>query len=284
LRCGVFRIFSVSRMCTVLASISFDDPRSQGIRFLEEAAGFGDLHVVLWSDEQVRAATGAGPKFPFAERRYYLENLRHVAGIAVVEGELPVLPEIPGVEAKVWVVAENDRSADAEAAAVERGIRYEVISNRDLDAFPDASLEPKPVRAGRKKVLVTGCYDWFHSGHVRFFEEVSELGDVYAVVGHDANIALLKGAHHPMFKQDERRYIVSSLKTVHQAFISTGRGYLDAAPEIERIQPDIYAVNEDGDKGGKEAFCREKGIDYAVLRRTPKEGLTKRSSTGLRGF
>jgi len=184
----------------------------------------------------------------------------------------------------VWAVTEPEDTEDAKAAAEEMGIRLAVISNRVLDAFPAADLEPKPVTPGRKKVLVTGCYDWFHSGHVRFFEEVSELGDVYAVVGHDANIALLKGAHHPMFKQDERRGIVASLKTVHQAFISTGEGYLDAAPEIARIKPDIYAVNDDGDKGGKGDFCKEKGIEYVVLKRTPKAGLTQRSSTELRGF
>lgn len=271
-------------MSTAIVSIRFDDARSQSIRFLEEAAKFGNLHALLWSDDQIRAKTGADPKFPLAERSYYLENIRYVTGITVADGDLPPVPDISGLEADVWLVPENDDSPEAKAAAQEVGIRYEVISNRKLDAFPEASLEPKPVTPGRKKVLVTGCYDWFHSGHVRFFEEVSELGDVYAVVGHDANIALLKGEHHPMFKQDERRYIVSSLKTVHQAFISTGDGYLDAAPEIERIEPDIYAVNDDGDKGGKGDFCKENGIDYVVLKRTPKEGLTKRSSTDLRGF
>ena len=271
-------------MSKVIVSISFDDARSQSIRFLEEAAKFGDLHVVLWTDAQVRAKTGADPKFPLAERRYYVENIRYVTDVAVIDGELPVVPNIPGVGADVWVVAENDATAEAKASALEKGVRYEVISNSKLDAFPEAELEPKPVTPGQKKVLVTGCYDWFHSGHVRFFEEVSELGDVYAVVGHDANIALLKGPHHPMFKEDERRYIVASLKTVHQSFISTGDGYLDAAPEIERIKPDVYAVNDDGDKGGKGDFCKEKGIEYAVLKRVPKEGLTKRSSTDLRGF
>ena len=271
-------------MSKVIVSISFDDARSQSIRFLEEAAKFGDLHVLLWTDDQIRAKTGADPKFPLAERQYYLENIRYVTDIAVVDGELPVVPDLAGVEADVWVVAEDDGTPETKTAAQEKGVRYEMISNGKLDAFPEASLQPKPVTPGRKKVLVTGCYDWFHSGHVRFFEEVSELGDVYAVVGHDANIALLKGPHHPMFKQDERRYIVASLKTVHQAFISTGEGWLDAAPEIERINPDVYAVNDDGDKGGKGNFCEEKGIEYAVLKRTPKEGLTKRSSTDLRGF
>lgn len=271
-----------SSMSKVLVSISFDDARSRSIRLLEEAARFGDVHVALWSDEQVRVRTGSGPRFPLAERRYYLENIRYVSDIVVVPGEGNAgWPGVPGAAADAWVTDEN---GDAGEEAERRGIRYEVIPNAVLDAFPAVDMEPKPVTPGRKKVVVTGCYDWFHSGHVRFFEEVSELGDVYAVVGHDANIALLKGEHHPMFPEDERRYIVASLRTVHQAFISTGGGYLDAAPEIARIKPDIYAVNEDGDKGGKEAFCRERGIEYVVLKRTPKEGLARRSSTGLRGF
>ena len=108
-----------------------------------------------------------------------------------------------------------------------------------------------PARSTRQKVIVTGCYDWLHSGHVRFFEETSELGDLYVVVGHDENVRLLKGEGHPMFPQDERRYMVGAIKFVKQALISSGRGWMDAEPEIERIRPDIYAVNEDGDKPEK---------------------------------
>ena len=59
---------------------------------------------------------------------------------------------------------------------------------------------------------------------------------------------------------------------------------MDAAPEIERIKPDIYAVNEDGDKGGKSEYCREHGIEYLVFQRLPAPGLARRSSTDLRGF
>ncbi len=44
--------------------------------------------------------------------------------------------------------------------------------------------------SARKKVVVTGCYDWFHSGHVRFFEEVSGYGDLYVVAGSDENVRL----------------------------------------------------------------------------------------------
>ncbi|MCX7825549.1 MAG: adenylyltransferase/cytidyltransferase family protein, partial [Verrucomicrobiae bacterium] len=157
-----------------------------------------------------------------------------------------------------------------------------VVRHSDLAGFPEAPPEPTP--STRKKVIVTGCYDWLHSGHVRFFEECSEYGDLYVTVGNDKTIGELKGAGHPLFPQDERRYLCASIRYVRQALVSTGMGWLDAAPEIERIRPDIYAVNEDGDRPEKREFCAERGIQYLVLKRTPKEGLARRSSTSLRGF
>jgi hypothetical protein len=59
---------------------------------------------------------------------------------------------------------------------------------------------------------------------------------------------------------------------------------MDAEPEIVQVKPDIYAVNEDGDKPEKRAFCEAHGIQYVVLKRKPKEGLPKRQSVDLRGF
>jgi len=157
-----------------------------------------------------------------------------------------------------------------------------VASDR-LQTGDTAECQSAPL-ARRKKVIVTGCYDWFHSGHVRFFEEVSAHGDLYVVVGHDANIRLLKGEGHPLVPQEERRYVCGSIKHVKQALISTGAGWLDADPEIQRLKPDTYAVNEDGDKGGKREYCEKLGIEYLVLKRTPAPGLPKRTSTDLRGF
>jgi cytidyltransferase-like protein len=144
--------------------------------------------------------------------------------------------------------------------------------------------DPTATTTGRKRVVVTGCYDWVHSGHVRFFEEVSAYGDLYVIVGHDANIRLLKGAGHPLFPQEERRYVAGSIRYVTQALVTSGEGWLDADPEIRRLKPDVYAVNEDGDKGGKREYCAEMGIHYLVLKRTPAPGLPRRTSTDLRGF
>ena len=85
---------------------------------------------------------------------------------------------------------------------------------------------------------MTGCYDWLHSGHVRFFEEVSGYGDLYVIVGHDANIRLLKGDGRPLFPEAQRRYLVGSIRYVKQALVSSGDGWLDAEPEIAQLKPD----------------------------------------------
>ncbi len=132
-------------------------------------------------------------------------------------------------------------------------------------------------------MVVTGCFDWLHTGHIRFFEEASALGDLYVCVGSDANVHFLKGKGHPFFSQDDRRYMVQSVRTVRQALITSGQGWMDAEPEIARIRPDYYVVNEDGDNEVKQAFCRQHGIEYVVLRRLPRPGLPPRESSALRG-
>ena len=78
--------------------------------------------------------------------------------------------------------------------------------------------------------------------------------------------------------------MAGSVRHVKQALISTGSGWLDADPEIRQLKPDIYAVNEDGDRGGKREYCAKLGIEYLVLKRAPAPGLQVRTSTGLRGF
>jgi cytidyltransferase-like protein len=262
----------------------FDDIRSGHLRFLEEAARFGELTVLLWPDQTVQDLTGEPPIFPEAERLYFLNAIRYVSRVIPASGavnpdELPVLGDI---RPKVWVDGEGPGNEARKAFCRRQGLEYRVLNAERLKGFPGPM--PLAVVPGRKKVVATGSYDWFHSGHVRFFEELNAYGDLYVVVGHDANIRLLKGDGHPLLPQGERRYVVDSIKYVKQALISSGDGWLDADPEIQLLKPDIYAVNEDGDKGGKREYCKKHGIQYLVLKRIPAPGLPQRSSTNLRGF
>jgi cytidyltransferase-like protein len=263
----------------------FDDIKSQDVRFLQEAARFGPLCVLLWDDESLQSATGKNPKFPQEERLYFLQAIRYVNRVYLTAkpSDNNVLPSIKGVNPFMWIVRQGEDTVAEKNFCRKNNLEYRILTKAGLIGFP-YSFDDGPRETSRKKVLVTGCYDWFHSGHVRFFEEVSELGDLYVVVGHDENIRALKGRGHPMLSQDERRYMAQSIRYVKQALISTGHGWLDAEPEIERVKPDIYAVNEDGDKPEKRKYCRENGIKYVVLKRLPKPGLPRRESTILRGF
>jgi len=265
---------------------SFDDLRARDFRFLEEASKLGSLHVLLWSDETIRQIEGKLPKFPQAERMYMLQAIRHVDGLTLVTGhvEQDAISEIDAIQPDVWVVDEMNDSGQTRSYCKARGMAYHVVKEDVLRRLPADSIEVGDERTLGKKVVVTGSFDWLHSGHVRFFEETAALGDLYVVVGHDDNIKLLKGEGHPLFPQDERRYIVQTIRYVKQALISSGHGWMDAEPEIARIKPDIYAVNEDGDRPEKRAFCEEHGLEYVVLERLPKAGLPRRQSTALRGF
>lgn len=274
-------------MGEAIVSGGWDDLRAREVRFLQEAARRGPLHVLLWSDRAIERFEGQGPKFPQEERRYLLEAIRWVDRLTLLDDleDPDALPEEFVSPGATWVVDQRSESEAKWAFCDARELSYHLLQEAELKGFPDAGCTvDKGADPERTKVLVTGCYDWFHSGHVRFFEEVAALGELYVVVGHDENIRLLKGQGHPMFPAEGRRYMVGAIRHVHEALISTGHGWLDAEPEIERIGPDIYAVNEDGDRPEKRAYCEAHGIEYRVLRRAPKQGLPKRQSTALRGF
>ena len=268
----------------VVVSGGFDDLRSRHLRFLEEAAKLGELTVLLWPDEVIAEQTGQAPKFPLAERLYFLNAVRYVGRVLPLAAPVDAnaLPELERPAPQIWVDEWTAANASRRAYCRQNGLEYRVLTAAQISGFPEPL--PMPSAPGRKRVVATGCYDWVHSGHVRFTEEANAYGDLYLIVGNDANIRLLKGEGHPLLPEAERRYVVGSIKFVKQALISSGEGWLDADPEIRRLKPDIYVVNEDGDKGGKREYCARLGLEYLVLKRTPAPGLPRRSSTDLRGF
>jgi cytidyltransferase-like protein len=132
-----------------------------------------------------------------------------------------------------------------------------------------------------KKVMVSGCYDLVHGGHVAFFKTAAAYGDLYVSVGRDENLLMLKGKK-PVFSEDERLYIVRSIRYVHDAFLGSGKGMLDFEPDLERLRPDIFIVNYDGHSPAKEELCKKYGVEYVVLERIPEPGLPARSSSGTK--
>ena len=52
-----------------------------------------------------------------------------------------------------------------------------------------------------KKVFVSGCYDLLHSGHVEFFRQASQFGELYVGIGSDQTILGYK--HHKTFYPEQ---------------------------------------------------------------------------------
>jgi cytidyltransferase-like protein len=278
---GGFVMTSVGAVAVVSAKVvvagGFDDLKSRDIRFLEEAARFGSVTALVWPDATFTALTGRPPRFSFAERRYLLEATRFVA--RVMEWTPDGDDGLPAwINAEIWAERDRDARETRHFWCRSHGVAYRIITRDEIGVFPPAAP------ASSAEVVVTGCYDWLHSGHVRFFEEAAAFGELTVLVGNDANLRGLKGAGHPLVPQEQRRYAAGAIRHVKQALIASGSGMLDAEPEIARLKPRTYVVNEDGDRGGKRAYCEARGIAYVVLKRIPAPGLPSRSSTDLRGF
>lgn len=132
-----------------------------------------------------------------------------------------------------------------------------------------------------RKVFVSGCYDLLHSGHVEFFRQAASYGDLYVGIGSDQTILHYKH-HKSVYSEQERLFMVKSIRYVKDAYINAGDGIMDFVPTLDIVKPDVFVVNSDGGNEDKRKLCESLGIEYVVLERTPQEGLAARSSTELK--
>lgn len=135
------------------------------------------------------------------------------------------------------------------------------------------------------KVLVTGCFDILHNGHVQFIENAAKYGDeLYVGVCSDYNYVQTKN-RLPIFNEDERLYLIKSLKWVKDAEICNGSGKCDFENVIKKFKPDVLIVNTDQDVPEKHKLCDEYGISIIVLNREKyHDELPTRSSFDIKKY
>jgi len=70
-------------------------------------------------------------------------------------------------------------------------------------------------KKSKKVVFTNGCFDLIHSGHVDYLIKAKNFGD-YLIVGlnTDDSVRRIKGEKRPILNQNERAFILSSLKPV----------------------------------------------------------------------
>jgi len=101
----------------------------------------------------------------------------------------------------------------------------------------------------KKIVLVGGCFDVLHVGHIIFLEKAKKLGEKLVVLlESDENIKKNKGKNRPINSQKNRAKVLSSLKMVDNVIklpvMKNDDDYLNL---VKKIKPQIIAVSE-GDK------------------------------------
>lgn len=93
-------------------------------------------------------------------------------------------------------------------------------------------------------VLVGGCFDILHYGHINFLKTAKRQGDKLVVaLESDENIRKSKGKSRPIHSQARRREMLGSLKFVDEVinlpFMTGDRDYFNL---ITKIKPDVIAT------------------------------------------
>jgi len=97
-----------------------------------------------------------------------------------------------------------------------------------------------------KRVLVGGCFDLIHYGHILFLKKAKEQGD-YLIVAleSDENVKRRKGENRPIHKQSERAEMLRSLRMVDEVVeLPTMTGYEEYLAFVKKVKPDVIAVTE----------------------------------------
>lgn len=96
---------------------------------------------------------------------------------------------------------------------------------------------------GKRIVFTNGCFDILHIGHVKYLEEAKRLGDILVLgLNSDASVQAIKGPLRPVVPEDERAYLLASLKVVDYVTIFDEDTPLAL---IEDVEPDILVKGGD---------------------------------------
>src|SRR3990167_9197818 len=104
-----------------------------------------------------------------------------------------------------------------------------------------ARIVRKLKEQGKKIVHCHGVFDLIHPGHIRHFSQAKKYGDIL-VVTITADAFVNKGPGRPVFKEDLRAEVLSSIEYVdYVTIVNSGSAIL----AINKIKPDFYVKGPD---------------------------------------
>lgn len=123
-----------------------------------------------------------------------------------------------------------------------------------------------------KTIITFGTFDVFHVGHVNILERARALGERLVVgVSSDA-LNFSKKNRYPIYSQDDRMRIISSLKFVDEVFLEESLEIKDIY--IKQFNANVLVMGDDW--LNKFDWVKEKtGCDVIYLQRTPAISTTE---------
>lgn len=135
-----------------------------------------------------------------------------------------------------------------------------------------------------KTVLVSGCFDLLHGGHVEFLAQAKALGTRLVVCVPTDEVIQNHKRRRPALPLEHRVEIIKALSVVDQVVIGDDLEHgLNFQTKMREIKPDILAVTMDDEfEESKRRLCAETGAQYVQLPKTLT--YVKVSSTSLRNY
>lgn len=95
-----------------------------------------------------------------------------------------------------------------------------------------------------KQIVVNGTFDILHRGHIELLEYAKTLGDHLLVcIDTDERVRELKGSSRPVNNQNDRKYMLESLKCVD--LVATFSSEQELEQILAQYQPDIMVKGSD---------------------------------------
>jgi glycerol-3-phosphate cytidylyltransferase len=119
-----------------------------------------------------------------------------------------------------------------------------------------------------KTIITFGTFDLCHVGHIRLLKRASEIGDKLIVGISSDNLNIKKKRRSPIYSQNERIEIISSLQFVDEVFIEES---LELKEEyIKNYNANVLVMGDDWEGKFDNMPC-----DVIYLPRTPSISTTE---------
>ena len=122
-----------------------------------------------------------------------------------------------------------------------------------------------------KIVWTNGCFDILYRGHIELFKYAKSLGDLLLIgIDSDKKVKVDKGDQRPINKEQDRKFMLESIRHVDKVFIFNSKQELEDL--IKLVKPNIMVIGSDWK--GKKVVGQEYAQEINFFDRIPKYSTT----------